>query len=185
MILIDKRYVVFDSIDSTHVYLKNNFTDFGSGTVIVAKEQTNGIGTRGHSWYSGSDNNIAMSILYKPTCKIDRLNDLTVNIAQNIKEMFLKRYKIALDIKMPNDLLLNGKKISGILTEINTMNGKINYLIISIGFNVNEPNFPIEIQDIATSLLRETGTVFDKDEIIRGIVDTLEENIDYLVKELE
>ena len=70
--------------------------------------------------------------------------------------------------------MLNNKKICGILTETNIIGDKINYLIISIGFNVNELQFPEEIENIATSLKKETGKEFDKEEIVQKIITSLE-----------
>ena len=79
-----------------------------------------------------------------------------------------------MQIKEPNDLILNNKKICGILTEVNTIGNEINYLIISIGFNVNETEFPKEVQDIATSLKKEYSKDFDKEILIEKIIEELE-----------
>ena len=146
----------FETIESTHTYLKENHMKYEDGTVIITDYQTAGIGTHNRTWH-GSEKNITMSILYKPTCSVDKLDNLTIDIANVLKEMIYDMYEIKLDIKYPNDLYLNGKKIAGILTTINTIGEKINYLIISIGFNVNETDFPTEIEEIATSLKKEFG----------------------------
>lgn len=142
----------FDELPSTHLYVKENQDKLENGTVIIANKQTAGIGTHGRSWYTGSGDNIAMSMLFKPECDLSSLNNITVDVAQSIKKTIRNLYNIGLNIKYPNDLLLNGKKICGILTEINTISGKINYLIISLGFNVNEICFDEETIKIATSL---------------------------------
>ena len=145
----------FDELPSTHLYVKENQDKLENGTVIIANKQTAGIGTHGRTWYTGSGDNIAMSMLFKPECDLSSLNNITVDVAQSIKKTIRNLYNIGLNIKYPNDLLLNGKKICGILTEINTISGKINYLIISIGFNVNEICFDDETIKIATSLKKE------------------------------
>ncbi|MFR5313036.1 MAG: biotin--[acetyl-CoA-carboxylase] ligase, partial [Clostridia bacterium] len=88
-------------------------------------------------------------------------------------------YNIDLNIKEPNDLLLNNKKICGILTEINTIGEKINYLIISIGFNVNEDNFSTEIKDIAISLKSEFKRDFTREEIIIKFIENLEKELEF------
>ena len=163
----------FETIESTHKYLKENFMNYEDGTVIIADYQTDGIGTHSRTWYS-SKKNITMSILYKPTCSIDKLDNLTIEIATSIQSMIWDMYKIKLDIKYPNDLYLNGKKIAGILTTTNTIGEKINYLIISIGFNVNETDFPEELEEIATSLKKELGSEFDKEELIKRIIEKIE-----------
>ena len=119
-----------------------------------------------------------MSMLFKPECDLSSLNNITVDVAQSIKKTIRNLYNIGLNIKYPNDLLLNGKKICGILTEINTISGKINYLIISLGFNVNEICFDEETIKIATSLKKEYNKNFDRKEIILKII----QNINNIVK---
>lgn len=168
----------FDELPSTHLYVKENQDKLENGTVIIANKQTEGIGTHGRSWYTGSGDNIAMSMLFKPECDLSSLNNITVDVAQTIKKAIKNLYNIGLNIKYPNDLLLNGKKICGILTEINTISGKINYLIISLGFNVNEICFDEETIKIATSLKKEYNKNFDRKEIILKII----ENINNIVK---
>ena len=168
----------YDELPSTHLYVKENQDKLENGTVIIANKQTAGIGTHGRSWYTGSGDNIAMSMLFKPECDLSSLNNITVDVAQSIKKTIRNLYNIGLNIKYPNDLLLNGKKICGILTEINTISGKINYLIISIGFNVNEICFDEETIKIATSLKKEYNKNFDRKEIILKII----QNINNIVK---
>ena len=81
-------------------------------------------------------------------------------------------------IKEPNDLFLNNKKICGILTEINTIGEKINYLLISFGFNVNEDEFSEETNNIATSLKKEYNKEFEREKIISCIIEKLETEIE-------
>lgn len=168
----------FDELPSTHLYVKENQDKLENGTVIIANKQTAGIGTHGRTWYTGSGDNIAMSMLFKPECDLSSLNNITVDVAQSIKKTIRNLYNIGLNIKYPNDLLLNGKKICGILTEINTISGKINYLIISLGFNVNEICFDEETIKIATSLKKEYNKNFNRKEIILKII----QNINNIVK---
>ena len=168
----------FDELPSTHLYVKENQDKLENGTVIIANKQTAGIGTHGRTWYTGSGDNIAMSMLFKPECDLSSLNNITVDVAQSIKKTIRNLYNIGLNIKYPNDLLLNGKKICGILTEINTISEKINYLIISLGFNVNEICFDEETIKIATSLKKEYNKNFNRKEIILKII----ENINNIVK---
>ena len=88
-------------------------------------------------------------------------------------------YQISLQVKKPNDLILNGKKICGILTEINTVSGKINYLLISLGFNVNEDKFSKETEGIATSLKKEYKKDFIREDIIKKFIEILEKEIEW------
>ena len=147
----------FKQIKSTHTYLKENNNKYTENIAIIAEEQTGGIGTKGRNWHTGSNKNIAMSMLFRPQKNVKNLEGLTIEIAKRIQKTMQENYNIRLNIKEPNDLMLNGKKICGILTESNTIGNKINYVIISIGFNVNEDKFPNELENIATSLYKETG----------------------------
>lgn len=115
-----------------------------------------------------------MTIILQPKCKITDLKNLTIEIANCMQKTIYDLFEIRLDIKEPNDLILNGKKISGILTEINTIGEKINYLLISIGFNVNEEDFSDELKDIATSLKKEFDKEFSREDIILSFIRNLE-----------
>ncbi len=167
----------FKTISSTHTYLKENNSKYTENTAILAEEQTGGIGTKGRNWHTGSNKNIAMSMLFRPQKNVKNLEGLTIEIAKRIQKIMEQKYNIKLTIKEPNDLMLNGKKICGILTESNTIGNKINYVIISIGFNVNEDKFPNELENIATSLYKETGKEFNKQKIIEDFIKTLEDII--------
>ena len=177
---IGKSIEYFEQIDSTHKYAKKiALENEENGKIIIADMQTAGIGTKGRTWYSGKAKNIAMSIILKPKIKIKKLEGLTIKIANCMKKSIYELYNIDLNIKEPNDLLLNNKKICGILTEINTIGEKINYLIISIGFNVNEDNFSTEIKDIAISLKSEFKRDFKREEIIIKFIENLEKELEF------
>ena len=174
--IIGKKREYFKEIESTHIYGRKIAEDKESdGKVLLAEVQTGGIGTKGRSWYTGYGKNIAMTIILHPKCKIDELDNLTVEIAEKIKEAIYELYVYKLEIKKPNDLIFNGKKICGILTELHSQGEKIKYLLISFGVNVNEDEFSEETKDIATSLKKETGKEFSREEIICKIVEKLEE----------
>ena len=111
---------------------------------------------------------------------IEKLEGLTTKIAKAIKETIKELYRYELKIKIPNDLILNGKKISGILTEVHTQGEKIEYLLISIGFNVNEEGFSQEIEEIATSLKKEYKKDFNREEIIINIIKRIDKIIEQL-----
>ena len=174
--VIGKKIEYFKEIESTHIYgreiaeKKEN-----EGKILLAEVQTGGIGTKGRSWYTGYGKNIAMTIILHPKCKIEKLDNLTIEIAEKIREAIYELYGYKLEIKKPNDLIFNGKKICGILTEIHTQGEKIKYLLISFGFNVNEDEFPEGAKDIATSLKREKGKEYEREEIITKIIEKLEE----------
>ena len=176
---IGKEIEYFKEISSTHTYAKEiAMKEKYSGKMIIAEKQTNGIGTKGRTWYTGESKNIALTIILKPEWTINRLEGLTVKIAECMQKAIQELYQIELKIKEPNDLILNGKKICGILTEINTISEKINYLLISFGFNVNEDVFSNETENIATSLKKEFGKEFCREDIIKKFIEILEKEIE-------
>lgn len=179
---LGKNVIYCEEIESTHKKAKelaNEKTE--NGTIIIADKQTGGIGTKGRSWYTG-ENNIAMTIIIYPKGNIRKLEGLTIEIAKSMQKAIKELYKYDLLIKEPNDLILKGKKISGILTQTSTQNEEIKYLLISIGFNVNEENFSEETQRIATSLKKEYKKEFEREGIIIKFLEILENKITHFIK---
>src|SRR5699024_10370221 len=117
-----------------------------NGTILLAESQTKGIGTHERKWHTGEGKNLAFTIIYYPTCVLEQLQHITVQIAEAMVEAIQELYGISLTIKKPNDLLLNGKKIGGILTQSSVLANQIKYLLIGVGFNVKEMDFPQELQ---------------------------------------
>lgn len=174
--IIGKQIEYFKEIESTHIMgRKIGEEKENNGKILLAEIQTGGIGTKGRSWYTGKGKNIAMTIILHPKCKVDQLNSLTIDIAEKIKNAIYELYGYKLAIKKPNDLILNNKKICGILTEIHTQGEEIKYLLISFGFNVNEDEFSKETKESATSLKKEMGKEFIREEIICKIIEKIEE----------
>lgn len=177
---IGKKIEYYKQIRSTHKYAQTIAqNEENDGKVIIAEEQTDGIGTKGRNWYTGQEKNIAMTIILHTKRKVMDIKDLPIKIAKVIQKTIKELFNYDLEIKLPNDLILNNKKICGILTQINTQAGKVNYILISIGFNVNETNFSEEVKDIATSLKSEYNKEFKREEIISKILENIEKEIDF------
>mgnify|MGYP004501693055 FL=1 len=163
----------YKKINSTHLHAKK--IEKEGDQILIAEIQTAGIGTKGREWHTGENKNIAMTIIKHPKCQIKELEGLTTKIAEKIQQTIEKMYGYKLKIKIPNDLILNGKKMCGILTEVHTQGENIEYLLISIGFNVNEEKFSDELKDIATSLKVEYQKEFCREDIIINIIKSLNE----------
>ncbi len=178
--IIGKQICYREEFESTHIKSKQivkKLNEEDNGTILIADKQSSGVGTKGRKWYTGSEKNIAMTIILMPKCNIEKLESLTLKIAESMKETIKDLYGYDLQIKYPNDLTLKGKKIGGILTEINTVSGCINYLLISVGFNVNEENFSDETKELATSLKSVYHKEFSREEIIKRFIEILETKI--------
>ena len=153
---------VFDSVDSTNNVLKDLASKGApSGTVVIADQQTGGKGRRGRSFASPSGVGVYFSYLLRPGSGYEKISDLTSWTAVAVADAIRNAYELDTQIKWVNDLLLNRKKICGILTEVTVEgeSGLIDTCIIGIGVNVNETpsDFPEEISEIATSLSIESG----------------------------
>ncbi len=171
------------------------------GTLVVADQQINGRGSRGRSWESPSGNNIAMSLIVRPKAPSERISMLTLimglSVAEGIEEAIIefndRPLKNGTDIdifrqilseissfpqiKWPNDVVINGKKICGILTELHmNPDNTINNVVIGVGINVNMEDFPDSIKDIAGSILTETGKKLDRSSVVAHCMKCFEDN---------
>ncbi len=91
-------------------------------------------GTHGRRWYTDEKNNIAFSLLWKANCEISKLEGITLEIAETLVEVLRKLYNITLLIKFPNDLVWQGKKIGGILTETKVKGNIVKYVVMGIRY---------------------------------------------------
>lgn len=158
---LGRKFTYYKTIDSTQSEVWEIAKNTVNGTLIMSDIQTNGKGTHGRKWYTDEENNIAFSLLIKPNCEIDKLDGLTLEIAETILEIFKEKYKINLQIKEPNDIIYNKKKIGGILTETKVISGIVKYLNIGIGINIQKENFSEDLIDIASSIKKEFNIDID------------------------
>lgn len=140
------------------------------GTVVVANEQTAGKGRRGRVWESSSGDNIYMSILLRPDIDVNQASMLTLVMAYSVAKVMRKAGFPSAQIKWPNDIVLSGKKVCGILTEMFTKDTDIDYVVVGVGVNVNTKRFSEEIADTATSLYLCGGVFVDKDTLLEDIL---------------
>lgn len=186
-IKLDKNIIYFEEIDSTQkeiwrLFEKNKIKD---SLVVITKKQINGIGTHGRKWINESDRNILFSIginfenIDLNEIKINVLDGLTIQIAEMLIEVFKEIYNISsIKIKSPNDLILNDRKIGGILTETKLQGNNLKRLVLGIGINTNQIDFnDKEIKDIATSLKKELKISIDNDLVIKFFIKKLEKNL--------
>ncbi|HIT70676.1 MAG TPA: biotin--[acetyl-CoA-carboxylase] ligase [Candidatus Scatovivens faecipullorum] len=173
---LGRNMLHFEVIDSTQKYIKeNSIKNMPNGTIVIADTQSSGIGTQGRKWFTGDNNeNIAMSFVLYPETDIKKFSNLTKLIAECIINTVKKLYGYELKIKVPNDIICNEKKIAGILTESSSIGEKVKKIIIGIGFNVNQMEFPEDLKDLATSLKKEFSKNFSKEEIIVEFLNEFE-----------
>ena len=148
-----------------------------SGTIVIADIQTACKGTHGRIWHTDNENNIAFSFFEQLDCNISKLTGITTKIAEIIVETFKEKYNIGLDIKSPNDIMHNNKKLGGILTETKMVGENVKYLVVGIGINTSKEHFTDDIKDIATSIKKEFNIDVDTQEVIAEICNKIEEQI--------
>ena len=141
---LGKEIKYFEVLPSTQSYVKemDKKIEIQEGEIIFAERQTDGVGTHSRKWYTGKNNNLAFSFVLYPNCNIKNLDKLTIIIAESLVQAVKELYLITLEIKKPNDIIFQGKKLCGILTEGITEGEITKKVFIGIGFNVNETIFP-------------------------------------------
>lgn len=173
-----KQYF-YHKIDSTQleIWRKIEENKIDNKTVVIADIQTNGKGTHGRKWYTDEVNNIAFSFFRQINCEIDKLDGLTTEMAQIILDIFKELYQVNLQIKLPNDIFYNDKKVGGILSETKVSGNIVKYIVVGIGINTCQTEFDAEIKDIATSIKNEFGIDVDRMKIIEEFCNRFEKRI--------
>jgi len=177
--ILGRNLKFYHEVDSTNNVLKKLAADNApEGTVVISDIQTAGRGRRGRTWMSAPGLGIWMSVLLKPNLHPSQVQTLTLASSVAVIRA-LESLDIEIPgIKWPNDILIGGKKVCGILTELSAEAEKVEWVVIGIGLNVNHDHddFPNNIKDIATSLRLSgrTQEPFNRSEIAAGIINELE-----------
>lgn len=158
---------------TAHEYANHNASH---GTIIIADEQHEGKGTMNKSWYDMKGKSISLSMIIRPDIPPYLAPQFTLLTATVLAEAIHTYMKIKPQIKWPNDILIEGKKLAGILTEMNVKHNKINYIIIGIGMNVNQNigDLPDHLDQSITSLFLNTDQEWNIKEFIKHILLTFE-----------
>lgn len=169
-----KTCLCFPTLESTNDYAKElSKKESVHGTLIVADTQTAGKGRRGRVWQSPEGTTISMSLCLEPKFLTDKVSGLTLVAALATAEAIGEVTGAKAQIKWPNDIVLNGRKICGILTEMCFVRGSY-AVIVGIGINVNTEEFPVELSEIASSLKKETGRKISRELLIAAVLKYFE-----------
>jgi BirA family biotin operon repressor/biotin-[acetyl-CoA-carboxylase] ligase len=153
------------------------------GTVVVAEEQTAGRGRFGRSWYSEQSSGIYASIVLRPPLAPAVAPVLTLMAAVAAHQAISTTTGLPADIRWPNDVLVNGKKVCGILTEMSAEVDRLHAVVLGIGINVNHREMPSELKSIATSLRIEAGKTISRAQILVALLKELERKYHLLLDE--
>lgn len=177
-----RNILYYETTDSTNLRIRQA-GDEGAphGTLAVADRQTAGRGRRGRTWESPAGSSIYMSVLLRPDIAPNKASMLTLVMALSVAEGIQQCIPI-IQIKWPNDIIVNGKKLVGILTEMSAQIDYINHVTVGVGINVNMTAFPEEIADTATSLCLECGHAVKRAPLIAAVMERLEENYEIFLE---
>ena len=189
------------------IYIEETGSTNDNAKELVTDHQTTGRGSRGRTWETPKGTNIAMSLLVRPTAPPDKVSMLTLIMGMSIAEgieaalviakdeelsrstlvdiprQLLAEYKNYPQIKWPNDVVIAGKKICGILTELHmNPDNTINNVVIGVGINVNMTDFPDDIKDIAGSIYSTTGVKLDRSMVVACCMKRFEENYEKYIE---
>lgn len=181
---VAKGVLYFDTIDSTNTKAQELAEKgYPSGTLVVADKQESGKGRRGRSWVSPSGTGIFMTLMIKPDINPNNASMLTLVAALAVAKAITSVTGEEALIKWPNDIVVNGKKVCGILTEMNAQFDYINHIVVGIGINVHNESFPEEISQMASSLMIEAGGKrFHRAQIIAETMLYFEQYYDTFLK---
>jgi len=173
----------FASVGSTNALALEAAQAGGRIGVWVADEQTAGRGRGGHGWHSAAGDGLYVSALVAPALPMARALWLSLATGLAAKAAIAEVMGMAVDIRWPNDLLLNGRKCGGILVETAVEGEMLRYAVIGVGINVNHAGFPPELEALATSLRMERDHEISREALLAALLRSLDEEIDLLVRE--
>jgi len=172
---IGREIINYDSVGSTNDIAKRLVGESDKeGSVILAGSQTQGKGRLGKTWYSEENVGIYLSILLKPSLPPEQIAQITLVAGVALVQAINEFSRVRTFLKWPNDILLNGKKVAGILTE-HCQDAAHSGVIVGIGINVNHARFPVSLQHIATSMAMENGETFERLPLITFLLNHLDQ----------
>jgi BirA family biotin operon repressor/biotin-[acetyl-CoA-carboxylase] ligase len=182
--LFGKRFYHFFKTDSTNrVAMELAYAGESEGAVILAEEQSAGRGRAGRKWHSEVGAGIYVTLLLRPPLSPVQAPLLTMLAGLSLHAAILGQTGLNTELKWPNDILLNDKKIGGILTEMHAEPSQVRFVIVGIGINVNQEKFPPELCSIATSLRNETGRAQSRLELLVRLLREFETDYNRFLRE--
>ncbi len=151
------------------------------GSVFAAEEQIAGRGRGGHSWHSEKSSGIYCSIILRPELPPAEVLVLSLAAGLAVQAAVEQVGGTRPDLRWPNDLLLNGKKFCGMLTEMNAEPTRVRYIVLGVGMNVNQQRFPADLETTATSLRNETGRPWSRVELTAALLQSLDRELRMLL----
>jgi BirA family biotin operon repressor/biotin-[acetyl-CoA-carboxylase] ligase len=156
------------------------------GSVFLAEEQAAGRGRALHSWQSARSAGIYCSVVLRPTLPPSEVLVLALAAGLAVRAAIEQvDSRVSVDLKWPNDVLIHGKKVCGILTEMNAEATRVRYIVVGTGINVNQASFPAELANEATSLRQVTGSEWSRVELTTALLKSLDREYRLLVEQTD
>jgi BirA family biotin operon repressor/biotin-[acetyl-CoA-carboxylase] ligase len=182
--LFGKRLFHFFKTDSTNrVAMELGYAGEPEGTVVMAESQTAGRGRAGRSWHSEKGTGLYFTMLLKPRLSPAQAPLLTMLAGISAHAAIQAQTGFVPELKWPNDVLLNGKKVGGILTEMHAEPSAVRFVIVGIGINVNQEKFPPELSAIATSIRQESGRMTYRLELLARLLGQFESDYNRFLRD--
>ncbi|HUX61127.1 MAG TPA: biotin--[acetyl-CoA-carboxylase] ligase [Ignavibacteriaceae bacterium] len=177
--IIGRNFIYSEEVESTNSFLLNKANKFNSdGTILLAEKQTKGRGRKERVWYSAKGQNLTFSILLTSKKYLGKkFNLLNFTTSLSVAFALENLYQLKTELKWPNDVLVNGKKICGILLESTSQGNKIERVVIGVGLNVNQGLFQGNFNLEPTSVKLELGESVDREKLLAELLNTFEELI--------
>ncbi len=175
--VIGRNFIYSEEVESTNSFLLNKSNKFNSeGTILLAEKQSKGRGRKERVWYSAKGQNLTFSILLTSKKYFGKKFNL-LNFATSLSVAFALEnlFQLKTELKWPNDVLVNGKKICGILLESTSQGNKIERVVIGIGLNVNQALFQGNFNLEPTSIKLELGESVEREKLLAELLNTFEE----------
>jgi len=181
--IIGRNFIYCDEVESTNSVLLNSKEFNQHGTVLLGEYQTKGRGRKDRTWVSNAGQNLTFSILLKNDLKDHKINLINLGTATVVAQALENLYQLNVELKWPNDILVDKKKIAGILLESSSKANKINKVVVGIGLNVNQPNFPGKFDIQPTSVRKEFKEIVSRERLLSEILNLFEDMLEVWKKE--
>ena len=176
--------IFYDALPSTNLQAKLDAENGAvQGTLLVADMQTAGRGRRGRSWSSPGGTNAYFTLIIKPDFRVELASMVTLVMGLAVADGIRKTCGVEACIKWPNDIVIGGKKVCGMLAEMSVERDYIHYVVIGVGINVGLQAFPPEIADMATCLQEECGYRVSRAELVANVMKEFETSYEIFQRE--
>ncbi|MEI7811396.1 MAG: biotin--[acetyl-CoA-carboxylase] ligase [Ignavibacteria bacterium] len=174
--VIGRNFIYSEEVDSTNAVLLDPANDLNTdGSVLLAEKQSDGKGRKDRKWYSLKDHNLTFSVLLNRKFNERKINLINFAACLAISNSLENLYQLRINLKWPNDVLVAGEKIAGILLESTSKGNRINKLVVGIGLNVNQTAFQGTFRIPPTSVKKITGNDIPRERLLSEILNNFEE----------